>query len=69
MANKELHNDRIARYRNQSGKHRLELIVTPELKKRFQSLPGLENVTNAEKLSALCSLWEKVSSPFNSNLK
>lgn len=59
MKNKALHNARISRYRTQAGKHRLELMVTPELKERFSSLPGLEDKTHAERLAALCDIWEQ----------
>lgn len=36
----------------------LELQVSPELYTRLTALPGLENATHAERLTALCDLWE-----------
>lgn len=59
MSNKASHNAKIKRYRDQSHKHRLELMITPVLKTRFSSLPGLEDATNAQRLAALCTLWEQ----------
>lgn len=52
---KQKHNARQARYR--AKKSRLELIVSSELKEQFQTLPGTDDMTNAQKLQALCDLW------------
>lgn len=53
---KKKSNARQARYR--STRARLELMVTEELREQFRALPGTESMTNAEKLEALCNLWQ-----------
>lgn len=59
MMNRPNHNAKIQRYRNQAGKYRLELMITPELRERFAALPELTDATHAQRLAALCALWER----------
>lgn len=59
MVTKKQHNEYIKRYRNQDSKHRLELVISPELNERFKALPGLNGKTHAERLTALCEFWEQ----------
>lgn len=55
---KQKRNTRQARYRHKESRARLELMVTPALLERFRALAGLEGKTNAEKLEALCDVWD-----------
>lgn len=59
MPDKQRQNAKMKRYRNQTHKHRLELMIRPELKDRFCALPGLAEATHAQRLAALCTLWEQ----------
>lgn len=65
VADKHCHNAKIKRYRDQAHKHRLELMIPPELKDRFSSLHGLEDATHAQRLAALCDHWEQHYSPIS----
>lgn len=54
---REQHRLRIQRYRKKHDNVRLELLVPRDLALQFRTLPGLNGLSNAEKLHALCDVW------------
>ncbi|MGE4234542.1 MAG: hypothetical protein AB7F43_14555 [Bacteriovoracia bacterium] len=54
---REQHKLRVQRYRKKHDNVRLELLVPRDLATQFRTLPGLNDLSNAEKLHALCDAW------------
>ena len=50
--------ERVKLYRQNASTERLEIIgISKELKLTFKNIPGIENVTNADKLKTLIDYW------------